>query len=190
MATWLVVGLGNPGPEYAVTRHNVGVMAVEALAERWGGRLKSDKYTRCEVYDARWQGERIILARGRSYMNESGGPVKALADHYNAPIERIIIAHDELDIPFGALRVKAGGGDGGHNGLRSVRRVMGSGESIRIRIGIGRPPGRQDPADYVLKAFSGKQRDELPSLIDRADDAMECVIQHGVAAAQNRFNSD
>ena len=190
MATWLVVGLGNPGPEYAVTRHNVGVMAVEALAERWGGRLKSDKYTRCEVYDARWRGERIVLARGRSYMNESGGPVKALADHFRVPIEHTLIVHDELDIPFGSVRVKDGGGDGGHNGLRSIRRVLGSGDTVRIRIGIGRPPGRQDPADYVLKAFSGAQREELPALIDRADDAIECVIESGVAVAQNRFNSD
>lgn len=190
MPTWLVVGLGNPGPEYAPTRHNVGVMAVEALAERWGGRLKSDRYTRCDVFDARWQDHRVILARGRSYMNESGGPVKALASHFRVPVERTVIAHDELDIPFGALRVKQGGGDGGHNGLRSIRRTLGTGDTIRIRIGIGRPPGRQDPADYVLKAFGAGQREELALLIDRADDAIECVIEDGVAVAQNRFNSD
>lgn len=190
MPEWLVVGLGNPGPEYGRTRHNVGVMAVEALAERWGGRLTSHRYTRCETFDARWDGHRVVLARGRSYMNESGGPVKALADYFDVPIGRMIIVHDELDIAFGALRVKHGGGDGGHNGLRSVRRVLGSGETTRIRIGIGRPPGRQDPADYVLKAFSAAQREELPSLLERADDAIECVIDQGVAVAQNRFNSD
>jgi len=190
MPAWLVVGLGNPGPEYAPTRHNVGVMAVEALAERWGGRLKSDRYTRCEVFDARWQGHRVVLARGRSYMNESGGPVKALAQHFDVPVERTVIVHDELDIPFGALRVKQGGGDGGHNGLRSVRRTLGTGDTIRIRVGIGRPPGRQDPADYVLKAFAASQRDDLASLIERADDAIECVIEEGVGVAQNRFNAD
>ncbi len=190
MTTWLVVGLGNPGPEYARTRHNVGAMAVDALAERWGGRLKSDRYTRCEVFDARWQGHRVVLARGRSYMNESGGAVKSLADHFGVPPERMLVVHDELDIPFGALRVKQGGGDGGHNGLRSIRRVLGTGETIRIRMGIGRPPGRQDPADYVLKPFAAGQRDEVDHLIDRADDAIECVIKDGVAEAQNRFNAD
>ena len=190
MPAWLVVGLGNPGPEYATTRHNVGAMAVEALAERWGGRLKSDRYTRCDVYDSRWEGHRVVLARGRSYMNESGGPVRALADHFNVPVDRTIVVHDELDIPFGALRVKQGGGDGGHNGLRSIRKVLGTGDTIRIRVGIGRPPGRQDPADYVLKPFAAAQREDLALLIDRADDAIECVIAEGVQIAQNRFNSD
>lgn len=190
MPAWLVVGLGNPGPEYERTRHNVGAMAVTALADRWGGRLTSDRYTRCDVFDARWQGHRVVLARGRSYMNESGGPVKALAEHFDVAVERTIVAHDELDIPFAALRVKAGGGDGGHNGLRSIRRVLGSGETVRVRIGIGRPPGRQDPADYVLKPFSASQREALPELLDRAQDAIECVIEHGVAVAQNRFNAD
>lgn len=190
MPAWLVVGLGNPGPEYAVTRHNVGAMAVDALAERWGGRLKSDRYTRGDVYDSRWMGHRVVLARGRSYMNESGGPVKALAEHFHVPVEHTIVVHDELDIPFGSLRVKQGGGDGGHNGLRSIRKVLGTGETIRVRMGIGRPPGRQDPADYVLKAFAAAQRDDLALLIERADDAIECVIEHGVAVAQNRYNSD
>jgi PTH1 family peptidyl-tRNA hydrolase len=187
MPAWLVVGLGNPGPEYAPTRHNVGVMAVEALAERWGGRLKPDRYTRCEIFDALWQGHRVVLARGRSYMNESGGPVKSLASYFNVPVERTLIVQD---IPFGALRVKQGGGDGGHNGLRSIRKVLGTGDTIRIRVGIGRPPGRQDPADYVLKAFAAGQRDELALLIERADDAIECVIEDGVPVAQNRFNAE
>jgi PTH1 family peptidyl-tRNA hydrolase len=190
MPAWLVVGLGNPGPEYARTRHNVGAMAVEALAERWGGRLKSDRYTRCDIFDTHWEGHRVVLARGRSYMNESGGPVKALVQHFDVPLDRTIIAHDELDIPFAALRVKGGGGDGGHNGLRSIRRSLGSGDTVRIRIGIGRPPGRQDPADYVLRPFSGAEREELPTLLERGDDAIETVIRDGVAAAQNRFNSE
>jgi PTH1 family peptidyl-tRNA hydrolase len=152
--------------------------------------LKPDRYTRCEIFDALWQGHRVVLARGRSYMNESGGPVKSLASYFNVPVERTLIVHDELDIPFGALRVKQGGGDGGHNGLRSIRKVLGTGDTIRIRVGIGRPPGRQDPADYVLKAFAAGQRDELALLIERADDAIECVIEDGVPVAQNRFNAE
>ncbi len=190
MPSWLVVGLGNPGPEYARTRHNIGAMAVEALAQRWGGRLTSDKYTRCEILDTRWEGHRVVLARGRSYMNESGGPVRALVDHFDVPVGHTVIVHDELDISFGSLRIKAGGGDGGHNGLRSIRRVLGTGDTVRVRIGIGRPPGRQDPADFVLRAFSASERDELPSILDRSDDAIEAVIRDGVSAAQNMFNSD
>jgi len=187
---WLVVGLGNPGPEYARTRHNVGAMAVDALAERWGGRLSSDRYTRCDVMDSRWEGRRVVLARGRSYMNESGGPVKALATHFHVPVERTIVVHDELDIPYAALRIKRGGGDGGHNGLRSIRRSLGTGETIRVRVGIGRPPGRQDPADFVLKPFSAAEREELPEVLDRTDDAIECIIRDGVDVAQNRFHPE
>ena len=185
-----MVGLGNPGPEYALTRHNVGVMAVEALAARWGGRLAAHKYTRCEVFEGRWAGRKVVLARGRSYMNESGGPVAMLADHFGVDPERVLLAHDELDIPFAALRIKQGGGDNGHNGLRSVRRSLGTGDTVRLRIGIGRPPGRQDPADFVLRPFSAAQREELPHVLERCGDAIECVIADGVATAQNRFNAD
>ena len=185
-----MVGLGNPGPEYALTRHNVGVMAVEALAARWGGRLAAHKYTRCEVLEGRWAGRKVVLARGRSYMNESGGPVAVLADHFGVDPERVLLAHDELDIPFAALRIKQGGGDNGHNGLRSVRRSLGTGDTVRLRIGIGRPPGRQDPADFVLRPFSAAQREELPHVLERCGDAIECVIADGVATAQNRFNAD
>ncbi len=185
-----MVGLGNPGPEYALTRHNVGVMAVEALAARWGGRLAAHKYTRCEVFEGRWAGRKVVLARGRSYMNESGGPVAVLADHFGVDPERVLLAHDELDIPFAALRIKQGGGDNGHNGLRSVRRSLGTGDTVRLRIGIGRPPGRQDPADFVLRPFSAAQREELPHVLERCGDAIECVIADGVATAQNRFNAD
>lgn len=190
MPAWLVVGLGNPGPDYSRTRHNVGAMAVEALADAWGGRLKPDRYTRCDLLDTRWEGHRVVLARGRSFMNESGGPVKALADHFDVAPGMMIIAHDELDIPFGALRIKAGGGDGGHNGLRSIRRVLGTGDTVRVRIGIGRPPGRQDPADFVLKPFTSTEREALPDFLGRADEAIETVIKDGVGAAQNAFNAD
>ncbi|MFM8239503.1 MAG: aminoacyl-tRNA hydrolase [Actinomycetota bacterium] len=190
MDPWLVVGLGNPGPPYALTRHNVGVMAVETLASRWGGRLTAHKYTRCEVFESRWAGRRVVLARGRAYMNESGGPVAVLADHFGVEAHNVLLAHDELDIPFAALRIKQGGGDNGHNGLKSVRRSLGTGETVRLRIGIGRPPGRQDPADFVLRPFTGAERQELPLLLDRCADAIECVIAEGVATAQNRFNAD
>lgn len=190
MDPWLVVGLGNPGPEYEVTRHNVGVMVVESLARRWGGRLTSHKYTRCDVFETHWAGHRVVLARGRGYMNESGGPVRVLVDYTGVDVDHVIVVHDELDIPFGSLRVKEGGGDNGHNGLKSVRRSLGSGDTVRVRVGIGRPPGRQDPADFVLHAFHGSERSELPAIVDRADDAIECVITDGVAVAQNRFNVD
>ena len=190
MEPWLVVGLGNPGPEYAVTRHNVGVMAVEELAARWGGRLKADKYTRCEIFESRWAGHKVVLARGRSYMNESGGPVATLAHHFGVEPERILLAHDELDIPFAALRIKQGGGDNGHNGLRSVRKSLATGDTVRLRIGIGRPPGRQDPAYFVLQSFTAAQKAELPALLGRCADAIECVIADGVPAAQNRFNAE
>ena len=190
MEPWLVVGLGNPGPEYAVTRHNVGVMAVEELAARWGGRLKADKYTRCEIFEGRWAGHKVVLARGRSYMNESGGPVSVLAQHFGVEPEHIILAHDELDIPFAWLRIKQGGGDNGHNGLRSVRKSLGTGDTVRLRIGIGRPPGRQDPAYFVLQSFTAAQKAELPALLGRCADAIECIIGDGVATAQNRFNAE
>lgn len=190
MEPWLVVGLGNPGPEYGRTRHNVGVMVVESLAERWGGRLKSHRPTRCEAMEHRYAGHRVILARSRGYMNESGGPVKSLMDYFDVPGVHLIVVHDELDIPFGALRIKDGGGDGGHNGLRSIRRSLGNGDSIRVRVGIGRPPGRQDPADFVLHAFSGAQREELPAILDQAGDAVECIITEGLAVAQNRYHTE
>lgn len=190
MDAWLVVGLGNPGPEYGRTRHNVGVMAVEALAQRWGGRLASHRYTRCEVMDARFAGRKVALARTRGYMNESGGPVKVLADFFGVQPDHLIVVHDELDIPFASIRVKSGGGDGGHNGLRSIRRSLGTGDTIRVRIGIGRPPGRQDPADFVLHPFTSAERDELPVVLDRADDVIECIISEGVSTAQHRYHTE
>ncbi len=190
MEPWLVMGLGNPGPEYAATRHNVGVMVVEDLARRWGGKLSSHRYTRCEVFEGRSAGAKVVLARGRSYMNESGGPASALCDFFGVDPDHLIVVHDELDIPFGSLRVKQGGGDNGHNGLRSVRSALGTGDTVRLRVGIGRPPGRQDPADFVLRPFTAAQREELPTILDRADDALECIVSEGVTRAQNLFNAD
>jgi PTH1 family peptidyl-tRNA hydrolase len=188
-APWLVVGLGNPGPDYAGTRHNVGFLVVEELAERTRGRFAKHKRAHAHVAEERLQSHRAVLAKPSSYMNESGGPVKGLLDFYKVPMERLVVIHDELDIPFSTLRLKLGGGDNGHNGLRSIRRSTGSGEFYRVRVGIGRPPGRQDPADYVLKPWASVERKELPLLVSDAADAVELLVHEGLERAQNRFNT-
>ena len=186
---WLVVGLGNPGPSYAGHRHNAGHMVADLLAERAGGRWKAHK-GRCDVVEGRLTGVRAVLAKPKSYMNVSGGPTAAVRDFFKVPVERIVVVHDELDIPFGALRLKRGGGDNGHNGLRSISSAVGSKDYLRVRFGIGRPPGRQDPADFVLKDFSGAERKELPFLVDRAADAVEALLTGSLETAQNTFHVD
>jgi PTH1 family peptidyl-tRNA hydrolase len=186
---WLVVGLGNPGPSYAGNRHNVGFMVLDLLAERVGGRFKAHK-GRADTVEGRLVGRRVVLAKPKCYMNESGGPVASLRDFFKVPVERIVVVHDELDIPFGTLRLKAGGGDNGHNGLRSVTKSLGSREYLRVRFGVGRPPGRQDPADFVLKDFTSAERKELPFLVDRAADAVEAVASRSIETAQNTFHVD
>jgi peptidyl-tRNA hydrolase, PTH1 family len=184
---WLVIGLGNPGPSYAGTRHNAGARVLDVLGARVGAPFKSHK-TRADVVETRFGDQRVVLAKPRSYMNESGGPVCALRDFFKSSLERLVVVHDELDLPFGSLRVKYGGGDNGHNGLKSLRRSLGSGEFHRVRVGIGRPPGRQDPADYVLREFATSERKELGFLVDRAADAVELLIGQGLTAAQNAYN--
>jgi PTH1 family peptidyl-tRNA hydrolase len=186
---WLLVGLGNPGPGYAGNRHNVGFMVLDLLAERVGSRFKAHK-GRADVVEGRLAGVRTVLAKPKSYMNESGGPAASLRDFYKVPVERIVVVHDELDIPYGSLRLKAGGGDNGHNGLKSLTRSLGSRDYLRVRFGIGRPPGRQDPADYVLKDFAGPERKELPFHVDRAADAAEALLTGPLEAAQNVFHVD
>jgi len=186
---WLVAGLGNPGPEYSGNRHNAGQMVVDLLAERVGARFKAHR-TRNEVADGRLAGVPVTLAKPRTYMNLSGGPVAALAAFYKVPPERIVVVHDELDIPFGAIRLKRGGGDNGHNGLRSVTQALGTNEYNRARFGIGRPPGRMDAATFVLRDFSATERKELPLLIDRCADAVETLLSKGLAVAQNTFHAD
>jgi PTH1 family peptidyl-tRNA hydrolase len=188
-ATWLVVGLGNPGDGYATTRHNVGFMVVDELARRVGGRFKSHR-ARADVLEGRLVGERTVLARPRTYMNESGGPVAGLRDYFRADDDHLVVIHDELDLPFATLRLKQGGGDNGHNGLRSIRRSTGSGEFLRVRVGIGRPPGRMDPAAFVLKPFAAVERADLAWLVDRAADAVEALVRDGLPAAQNVYNAD
>lgn len=189
---WLVVGLGNPGPSYAGNRHNVGAMVLDVLAGRNGGRFSAHKKGRSDVVEGRLGGPggpRTVLAKPRSYMNESGGPVASLRDFYKLDPARIVVVHDELDIPFGTLRLKLGGGDNGHNGLKSIRRSIGSGEYYRVRFGIGRPPGRQDPADFVLKDFSSTERKELPLLLEEAADAVELLVTEGLERAQLKVHT-
>jgi PTH1 family peptidyl-tRNA hydrolase len=191
---WLVVGLGNPGPSYSGHRHNVGYLVTDELATRMGASFRAHKSGRADVVEGRLgspgaSGARVVLARPRCYMNESGGAVSTLAKFYKVPADRIIAIHDELDIGFGTLRVKLGGGDNGHNGLRSMRGSLGTGDFYRVRAGIGRPPGRQDVADFVLSNYSTVERRELPFQVDHAADAVESLITDGLEKTQQRFNS-
>jgi PTH1 family peptidyl-tRNA hydrolase len=185
---YLVVGLGNPGPRYAATRHNVGFLVVELLAKRLGGQFKAHK-GRADLVEGRLAGEPVVLAKPRSFMNESGGPVVSVARFYKVPVEQIVVVHDDLDLPFGALRLKRGGGDGGHNGLRSATAALGSKDYLRVRFGIGRPPGRQDPAEFVLREFSGAERKDLAFHLDRAADAVEALVGQGLETAQNDYHA-
>jgi peptidyl-tRNA hydrolase, PTH1 family len=191
---WLVVGLGNPGPSYAGHRHNIGYLVNDELASRMRGSFRAHKAGRSDVVEGRLgapgtDAPRVVLARPRSYMNEVGGPVKALATFYKVPPERIIAIHDELDIPFDTMRVKLGGGDNGHNGLKSMRSSLGTGDFHRVRVGIGRPPGRQEVADFVLSNDSTTERKVVPFTVDTAADAVESLIADGLERTQQRFNS-
>lgn len=192
---WCVVGLGNPGPTYAGNRHNVGQMVLDELAGRMGVRFATHR-TRCAIAEGRLgtlpggaPGPRVVLAKPMSYMNTSGGPVSAVAQYFGVPPERVVVVHDELDIPFGDVKLKSGGGEGGHNGLRDISKALGTKDYVRVRAGVGRPPGRMDTADYVLKDFSGAERKELPFLLDAAADAVEMVLTDGLLAAQGRFHT-
>jgi PTH1 family peptidyl-tRNA hydrolase len=184
---WLVLGLGNPGAQYAGNRHNVGYLVADALAGRLGSSFKSHK-ARADVVESRIGGRRAVVAKPRSYMNESGGPAKALVTFFKVPLDRLVVVHDELDLEPGTLRLKLGGGDNGHNGLKSLRSALGSGEFFRVRLGIGRPPGRQDPADFVLRDFPAGMRADVAVQVERAADAVEALIADGLPTAQNLFN--
>ena len=186
---WIIVGLGNPGPEYAGTRHNAGQMVLALLAERTGARFKAHR-TRNDIAEGRLAGEQVTLARPQSYMNLSGGPVAALAAFYKLSPDRIVVLHDELDIPFGAVRLKLDGGDSGHNGLRSITSSLGTHDYYRVRFGIGRPPGRMEAATYVLRDFTAAERKELPFAIDHCADVTETLITKGLAEAQNTYHTD
>jgi PTH1 family peptidyl-tRNA hydrolase len=184
---WLVVGLGNPGRSYAGNRHNVGAMVLDLLAGRLGGRFKSHK-GRAHVLEGRLGNDLVVLAIPSSYMNESGGAVAGLLGFFRTAAPRLVVVHDELDLPYGNLRLKFGGGDNGHNGLRSIRKALGTGDYYRVRFGIGRPPGRMDPADFVLRDFGTTERKELPAYVERAADAVESLVEDGLEAAQNSYN--
>lgn len=196
---WLVVGLGNPGPTYASNRHNVGAMVVAELARRGGVKLSAHSLQRANTGDVRIGAsgvgavgadtEKAVLATTRTYMNESGGPVAKLLAHYKITPDHLVVIHDELDIDFGKIRTKIGGGDNGHNGLKSIRGAIGTGDYYRIRWGVGRPPGRQDPADFVLSDFPKALSEDVAVEVGRAADAVECLIRYGLDAAQQQFNS-
>ena len=187
--TWLVVGLGNPGPTYAFTRHNIGARVIEALAKNANANLSKHKRAAALVAEIRLNGKHVVIAAPTSFMNESGGPTKALATFYKVDPQNIIVLHDELDIDLGVIRVKYSGGDNGHNGLKSIRKSFGTGDWYRIRLGIGRPPGRQDPADFLLKNFASAEQDEVSQLIERGAGAVEHLVATTLEETQNRFNS-
>jgi PTH1 family peptidyl-tRNA hydrolase len=187
--TWLIVGLGNPGAEYKSNRHNVGQMVLDELGRRLGASFKTHK-ARAQVLEGRLGigGPRVVLAKPMSYMNVSGGPVSALANFYGIGPDHVVAVHDEIDIPFNTVKLKTGGGEGGHNGLRDISRALATKDYLRVRVGVGRPPGRMDTADYVLRDFAAAERKELPLLLDEAADAVEMLVRDGLTAAQQRFH--
>ena len=190
--TWLVAGLGNPGDQYAATRHNVGQMVIDQLVKRHSIKLASHKSrTHIAAYKlgVGIDAHQIILAKSHSYMNETGGPIKALANFYSVEPANIIVLHDELDIGFAAIRTKLGGGDNGHNGLKSMTSAFNTPDYYRVRLGIGRPMGQQDPADFVLKQFSKEEKKDLDEFIERGADVVEFLIEKGLELTQGKFNS-
>ncbi|WP_326503514.1 aminoacyl-tRNA hydrolase [Rothia nasimurium] len=188
---WLIVGLGNPGPEYAATRHNIGQMVLDELAVVVGGNFKKHSKARAQVLEGRLGvgGAKVVLVKPLTYMNVSGGPVAALAQFYGIAPEKIIVVHDELDIPFDSIKLKIGGGEGGHNGLRDISKALGTKNYYRVRTGIGRPPGQMQTADFVLKPFTTVEKKELPFLISNAADATEMLIEEGLLVAQQRYHA-
>ena len=199
---WLVIGLGNPGTQYAGNRHNVGQMVLDELARRTGATFGArasgllSRRPQAAVAEARLgvlpggaPGPRVVLAKPTTYMNVSGGPVAALAKYYDVPPERTVLVHDELDIPFSDVRLKRGGGEGGHNGLRDTTKALGTKDYVRVRVGVGRPPGRMDPADFVLRDFAKNEQKDLAWLVDAAADAVELVVLEGLEAAQLKFHT-
>ncbi len=186
--TWLIVGLGNPGPTYANTRHNVGYLVADVLAERIGAAFKAHASKRADVVEGRLADERVVLGRARSFMNDSGGAVSTLAKYYDIEPDRIIVIQDEIDLGLGQLRVKFGGGDNGHNGLKSLRKSLDTGDFYRVRVGVGRPGGSGEVHDHVLKSFNASERRELPILLVEAADAVESLISKGLEPTQAAFN--
>lgn len=188
--TWLIVGLGNPGSEYSNNRHNVGQMVLDELASRMGGKFKTHK-ARAQVVEGRLGigGPRVVLAKPMTYMNVSGGPVAGLSKFFDIAPDHVIAVHDEIDIPFNTVKLKIGGGEGGHNGLRDISKALATKEYLRVRVGVGRPPGRMDTADFVLRDFATAEKKELPFLLDEAADAVELLVNEGLLAAQQKHHA-
>jgi peptidyl-tRNA hydrolase, PTH1 family len=186
--TWLVAGLGNPGDKYRTTRHNAGAMVAELLAERAGERFRKTRFVPADVAETRIAGERVLLAKSHRFMNDSGPSFASVARKNSVQPEQLIAVHDEIDLPFGALRIKQGGSTAGHNGLNSLVSALRSDDFFRVRVGVGRPPGRGDPIGYVLKPFSKDQLPDVPLLIDDAADAVESLIENDLERTQDRFN--
>ena len=196
--TWLVVGLGNPGPTYAFTRHNVGFFTVDAIADAAGASFVASRNMHADTAELRLgpsgltaigAGEKVVLAKPTTFMNESGRAVGKLAAFFKVQADHIVVIHDELDLDYGRMRLKKGGGDNGHNGLKSIRAHLGTGDYNRVRWGIGRPPGRQNPADYVLATIPKADREDFLAIAGQVADAVECLLTRGLAAAQNQYNS-
>ncbi|MCT1558727.1 aminoacyl-tRNA hydrolase [Helcobacillus massiliensis] len=191
-STVLIVGLGNPGPQYAQTRHNIGHMCLDVMAGSAGGRFSSAKRAAAEVIEGRLglpgQGVRAVLAKTTSFMNVSGGPVSSLAQYYGIDPDHVIVVHDEIDTEFGTVRLKQGGGEGGHNGLRDITRALGTRDYLRLRLGVGRPHRGQDTADHVLSRFSAAERKVLDDLLIDGANAAEHLALHGLLSAQNEFH--
>ncbi|HJH12836.1 aminoacyl-tRNA hydrolase [Brevibacterium sp. HMSC08F02] len=185
--TWLIVGLGNPGPRYERTRHNIGYMVVDELLSRTGGALSKTKH-RAFADTVRIGSEKAVLMRSMTYMNESGIAVRGLADFYGVDPERIIAVHDDVDIPFDSIKLKIGGGEGGHNGLRSITQHIGTRDYLRLRAGVGRPPGRMDTADFVLRPFSSDETADLPIFVSDLADACEDLVRLGLTETQQRYH--
>ena len=185
---WLVAGLGNPGERYAATRHNAGRLVVEELARRGDARLSKARFLPAEVAEVRIGDEQVWLVASTLYMNESGTSYAGVARKRKVEPAQVIAVHDEIDIPAGELRLKLGGGSAGHNGLRSLTQALRTPEYLRVRVGVGRPPGRQEPADFVLRPMGRAVAEEMAVWVDRAADAVETLVTDGLAAAQDRFN--
>ena len=188
--TWLIVGLGNPGSEYSNNRHNVGQMVLDELASRMGGKFKTHK-ARAQVVEGRLGigGPRVVLAKPMTYMNVSGGPVAGLSKFFDIAPDHVIAVHDEIDIPFNTVKLKIGGGEGGHNGLRDISKALATKDYLRVRVGVGRPPGRMDTADFVLRDFATAEKKELPFMLDEAADAVELLVNEGLLAAQQNHHA-
>ena len=188
--TWLIAGLGNPGPGYSGNRHNVGQMVLDVLGARLGGKFGNSK-ARAVVLEGRLGigGPKLILAKPLTYMNLTGGPISQLAKFYGIEPDHVVAVHDEIDIPFNTIKLKIGGGEGGHNGLRDMSKALGTKDYLRIRVGVGRPPGRQEAADYVLRDFSSTEKKDLPILLEEAADAVESVVLDGLLTTQQKFHS-